>query len=185
MQFGNEYEMTRKRYDLWCVAKLYCTPIFWIYFGVFFFSMFAFIYMKNVGAAQKWQTLAAFMMFISVYRGVAFKFMATDKQYRLTKKNVFKDKPWMCKVEVNDGGVKVSANGKVMTHLKWDQVKACKEGKAVFDLTCETSMGEDKARLNKASFTKGDVDSFRQYMKENHPEVPYLPLEKKWDRRAI
>jgi hypothetical protein len=182
MQFGNEYEMTRKRYDMWSVPICYYTPVFWIYVVIFAVSTFALIYFKQHGVAMKWETLAAFMMFIAVYRGIAFKWMATDKQYRLTKMQVFKDKAWKCKIEVNDGGVKVMANGKTMTHLKWTQVNEFQEGKTFYDLTCTTSLGEDKARLDKNSFTKGDAESFKKYMLEQHADIPYRKVDKKWDR---
>ena len=167
--FVNEYEMTRKRFLLWSVPKFYKLPIFYIWAAVFVFSAVAWAYFANHDVEVRWETLAAFMCLISLYRGVAFRYMAVDKQYRLTKENMYKDVAWMCKVEVNDGGIRVSANGKLQAYVKWDRIEAFNEAESFLDLKVKEG---DQARLDKNGFTKGTVEEFKKYMAEKHPEIP-------------
>jgi len=181
MHFINEYEMTRGRYNKWAVPKFWCLPVFYVYLAIFILSVGSWVYFNQHDVAQKWRTLCAFMCLISVYRGVAFKYMATDKQYRLTKMQVFKDKPWMCKIDVTEGGIKVGANKNKPSHIKWERVEKFVEGKSYFDFKVTTSLGSDQARLDKNCFTLGDAESFKQFVLEQHPEIPYEWAEKKWD----
>lgn len=168
--FVNEYEMTRKRFLLWSVPKFYRIAYFYIWGAVFVFSAVAWFYFAHHDVAVRWETLAAFMCLISFYRGVAFRYMAVDKQYRLTKENMYKDVPWMCKVEVNDGGIRVSANGKLQAYVKWDRIEAFNEAESFYDLKVKDG---DQARLDKESFTKGDAEGLKKYMKEKHPDIPW------------
>ncbi len=177
--FVNEYEMTRKRFLLWSTPVCYRLPVFYIYCAIFLFSGFAWYYFDHNGAAIRWQTLAAFMMIFSFYRGVAFRYMAVDKQYRLTKLNMYKDVPWMCKVEVNDGGIRVSANGKLQAYVKWERIEAFEEADSFLDLKVKEG---DQARLDKACFTKGSEEEFKAYMAEKHPDIPYRTVKPAWNR---
>lgn len=177
--FVNEYEMTRKRFIQWSTPIFYKLPIFYIYCAIIVFSVFAWWYFATNNVAVRWQTLAAFMVLISLYRGVAFRYMATDKQYRLTKENMYKNVAWMCKVEVNDGGIRVSANGKLQAYVKWERICAFEEANTFFDLKVREG---DQARLDKAGFTKGDAESFKKYMLENHSEIPYGETDPRWNR---
>ena len=177
--FINEYEMTRGRFVKWSTPVFYKLPIFYIWCVVFVFSGIAWYYFAQHNVAVRWETLAAFMMLISFYRGFAFRFMATDKQYRLTKENMYKDVPWMCKVEVNDGGVRVSANGKIQAYVKWDRIEAFAEAKTFLDLKVKEG---DQARLDKECFTKGDVESFKAWMAEKHPEIPFKEVEPRYNK---
>ncbi|MBQ0041246.1 MAG: YcxB family protein [Clostridiales bacterium] len=177
--FINEYEMTRKRFLLWSTPRFYKLPIFYIWAVVFIFSGIAWWYFANYDVEMRWQTLAAFMMLISFYRGVAFRYMAVDKQYRLTKENMYKGVPWMCKVEVNDGGIRVSANGKIQAYVKWDRISEFVEADSFLDLRVKDG---DQARLDKACFTKGNTDEFKAWMKENHPDIPYKEMEARYNR---
>ena len=177
--FVNEYEMTRKRFVSWSTPNIFKLPITYIWTAVLLFSAFAWWYFANKDTAIRWQTLGAFMVVISVYRGYLFRFMATDKQYRLTKENMYKDVAWMCKVEVSDGGIRVSANGKLQAYVKWERIDAFEEAVTFFDLSVRDG---DQARLDKACFTKGDEESFRQYMKEKHPDIPYREKDPRWSK---
>ena len=177
--FVNEYELTRKRFHDWSVPIFYQLPIFWIYACIFSFSGLAWIYFVQHGAPLRWQTLCAFMMLFSFYRGVAYRPMAADKYYRLTKEQIYHGEPWMCKVEVNDGGIRVSANGKLQAYVKWERIEAFIEAKSFLDLKVKEG---DQARLDKNSFTKGDVESFKKYMAEKHPDIPYKEMQARYNR---
>ena len=177
--FVNEYEMTRKRFLLWSTPIFYKLPIFYIWAAVFAFSGVAWYYFAHHNVEVRWETLAAFMMLISFYRGVAFRYMAVDKQYRLTKENMYKNVPWMCKVEVNDGGVRVSANGKIQAYVKWDRIDAFVEATSFYDLRVKEG---DQARLDKACFTKGSAEEFEMWMAEHHPNLPKQEMEPRYNR---
>ena len=177
--FVNEYEMTRKRFVSWSTPNIFKLPITYIWAVILLFSAFTWWYFSQKDTAIRWQTLAAFMVLISVYRGFLFRFMATDKQYRLTKENMYKDVPWMCKVEVNDGGIRVSANGKLQAYVKWDRIDSFQEAKTYYDLKVKEG---DQARLDKQGFTKGDCESFVKYMSEKHPEIPFQEADPRWSK---
>lgn len=177
--FVNEYEMTRKRFVQWSTPNIFRLPITYIWAAVIVFAAFAWWYFAKQGIELRWQTLAAFMVLIGLYRGFAYRYMATDKQYRLTKKNMYEDVDWMCKVEVNDGGIRVSANGKLQAYVKWDRIDAFEEATSFFDLKVKEG---DQARLDKAGFTKGDAESFKQYMLEKHADIPYRTADPRWNR---
>ena len=168
--FVNEYEMTRKRFLQWSTPNLFKLPITYIWMVVVLLSAFAWWYFAKMGVEMRWQTLAAFMVLIALYRGFFFRYMAVDKQYRLTKMNMYKDVAWMCKVEVTEGGIRVSANGKLQAYVKWDRIESFNEANSFYDLKVKEG---DQARLDKNSFTKGDAEGLKQFMKEKHPEIPW------------
>ena len=124
MKFTNEYEMTKKRYVKWSTANVLKLPIFYGFVALFAFSVFAWIYFAKSDAPMRWQTLAAFMALISVYRGYFYGIMAAGKQYKLTKQELHNNQPWMCKVEVTNSGIRVSANGKMNAYVKWERVSS-------------------------------------------------------------
>lgn len=177
--FVNEYEMTRKRFVSWSTPNIFKLPITYIWLAVIAFSLFAWIYFTKTGTALRWQTLASFMVLIALYRGFAFRYMATDKQYRITKEHMYKDVPWMCKVEINDGGIRVSANSKLQAYVKWDRIASFEEANTFLDLKVKEG---DQARLDKEGFTKGDVESFKKWMAENHPEIPFGEVDPRWNK---
>lgn len=177
--FVNEYEMTRKRFVSWSTPNIFKLPITYIWAAVMLLSAYAWWYFTKEGIEMRWQTLAAFMVLIAIYRGFAYRFMATDKQYRLTKKNMYPDTPWMCKVEINDGGIRVSANGKIQAYVKWDRIAAFEEAETYYDLKVKEG---DQARLDKEGFTKGDCESFKKWMAENHPDLPLGPADPRWSK---
>ena len=177
--FINEYEMTRGRFVKWSTPNIFKLPITYIWTAVIVFSAFAWGYFSHNGIAIRWQTLAAFMVVIGIYRGYLFRFMATDKQFRLTKENMYKDVPWMCKVEINDGGIRVSANGKLQAYVKWERIASFEEAETFYDLKVKEG---DQARLDKEGFTKGDGESFKKWMAENHPEIPFQEVDPRWNK---
>lgn len=176
MHFINEYEMTKKRFVKWSIPVFYRLPIFYIMVVVFIVSGYAWYYFAQHDAPQRWQTLAAFMMLMCLYRGILYKPLSADKQYRLTKMNMYNNQPWMCKVDVSEGGIKVMSNGKVNAHIKWDKVVKFQEAKSYLDLVVQSG---EQARMDKACFTRGDAESFKAWMAENHPELPLTEVAPK------
>lgn len=180
MKFVNEYEMTRKRFSKWSTPNIFRISLTYVWIVVGLVSAFAWIYFAKNDTEIRWQTLAAFMVLIAIYRGFLFRHMAVDKTYRLTKANTYKGEPWMCKVEINDGGIRVSANGTMSAYVKWDRVSSFQEAKTFLDLKVDGD--ENQARLDKESFTEGDVESFKQYMREKHSDIPYKEVEPAWNK---
>lgn len=180
MRFVNEYEMTRERFVKWSTANLLKQPIFYVFAAMFAVSIFAWVYFAQHGAAQRWETLAAFMALISLYRGVLYGPMAASKSYKLTMEHTYKNEPWMCKVEVSDGGIRVSANGKMHAYVKWERVSSFMEAKSWFDIKVDGD--SNQARLAKEAFTLGDAESFKEWMLKEHPEIPYKEVDPAWNK---
>ena len=66
--FVNEYIMNRKRYDKWAAPKFWRLRSFYVYLIIFIAGIFGWIYFDRVGASARWQTIGAFLVFVSVYR---------------------------------------------------------------------------------------------------------------------
>ena len=180
MRFVNEYEMTQSRYVKWSTANVLRLPVFYLYLAIFATSIFAWVYFAQNDVATRWETLAAFMALISAYRGYFYGKMAAGKQFRLTKQELYKNADWMCKVEVNNAGIRVSANGKMNAYIKWDRVSSFQEAKSFFDIKVDGD--ENQARLDKACFTEGDAESFKKYMLEEHSDIPYKEIDARWNK---
>ncbi len=52
------------------------------------------------------------------------------------------------------------------------------EAKSYFDLAVDN----DFVRLDKAGFTKGTPEEFKEWMLKEHPEIPYEKEKKEFDR---
>lgn len=180
--FVNEYEMTRGRFVRWSTPNILKLPITYLWLVIFALGIFSWWYFAKNNVAVRWQSLGAFMALFSAYRGFAYRYMATDKIYRMTKQNMYKDVPWMCKVEVNDGGVRVSANGKMQAYVKWERIESFVEADGFLDLKVKDG---DQARLDKKCFTKGSEEEFKKYMAEKHPDIPYEPVDPRWNCKQI
>jgi len=180
MRFVNEYEMTRERFVKWSTSKLSRQPIFYVLMGMLAISIFAWIYFAQHDAPQRWETLAAFIALISLYRGVFYGPMAASKSYKLTIEHTYHNEPWMCKIEVAEGGIRVSANGKMHSYIKWERVSSFQEAKSFFDIKVDGDTNQ--ARLDKESFTLGDAESFKEWMLKEHPEVPYREVDPAWNK---
>ena len=176
MSFKNEYHMSRRRYIHWTTPVFYRDIAFWVFSGIFVFALAALMYFNQVGAPGRWKTLAMFMMVLSVYRVVFYKVLATDKHYRLLRQQKFNDKDWTVEIIVDDKGVKYKTNGRNASYVKWADIVSFQEAKSFFDLNDSLTQ---QARLDKECFTKGDADSFREYMLKEHPEIPYGPVDPK------
>lgn len=180
MRFVNEYEMTRERFVKWSTANIWRQPVFYILMGMFCLAIYAWIYFANHNATQRWETLAAFIALIALYRGVFYGPMAASKAYKLTMEHTYKNEPWMCKIEVADGGIRVSANGKMHSYIKWERVSSFQEAKSFFDIKVDGD--SNQARLAKECFTEGDAESFKAYMLEQHSDIPYKEVDPAWNK---
>lgn len=178
--FVNEYVMNRKRFDRWTTPKFWkVTPGFYIYLGLFIAGIFGWIYFDIVDAPRRWQTVGAFLTFVAVYRGVFFQWMRADKMFRVTRQKYFGEKDWTCKVKVDDNKVYLYINGKFNNSVEWKDVVKFEEAKTYFRLG--TDEFREGVMLDKESFIKGDCDSFKQWVLDRHPEVPYGPVAPMWD----
>ncbi len=177
--FINEYVMDRKRYDRWATPKFWRVPIFYVYCFVFLAGAFGWIYFRAVGAALRWQSLGACLTFVAVYRGIFFKWMHTDKTFRVTRAQYFGGKNWTCRVIVGEHNISLYINGKLNNKVEWGQVIRFEEGKTYFRLA--TDEYREGVMLDKASFTEGDTDSFRQWMRDNRPDIEYGPVAPMFD----
>lgn len=167
--FENEYVMDHKRYEKWTVPKFWCVPFFYIWMVVFVISLFGIWYFTKTGTSSKWVSLAALMAFVSIYRAIPRRWMAQNKQYRVLSQQYFNEKPWTCKICINNHYIEQYLNGKQDSTIGWDQIKKLIEGKSHFLLA--TGNGREGVMLDKDSFTKGDPESFKAYIAKDHPTI--------------
>lgn len=167
--FENVYLMDSKRYSKWTVPKFYMLPIFYIYIVVFILAAVGFYVFTKISPNNRFMTLSVVLMFISVYRGIPHKWMVSNKQYRLMKQKYFNNMPWTCKVVVNSHSIELYINDKSNNTVFWNDIKKFVEAKSYF--TLGTGNGREGVQLDKESFTIGDAESFKEYMKKEHPDI--------------
>lgn len=176
----NEYIMNRRRYDKWATPKFWKVPIFYVYCFVFAAGVFGWIYFDKVGAAPRWQTVGAFLTFVAVYRGVFFQWMHADKTFRMMKANYFNGQDWKCKVMIMEKRIALHINGKLNNQVEWTDIVKMEEAKTYLKLSTEEK-GEG-IMLDKDCFTKGSAEEFKNWMKENHPEIAQVRIASAFDK---
>ena len=167
--FVNEYVMNRKRYDKWATPKFWKLRSFYLYLAIFAAGVFGWFYFDWAGASPRWRTIGVFLVFVALYRGVFFRWMHADKTFRLTRQKYFNEKDWSCKVIVREQDISLHINGKLNNRVEWTDIQKLEEAKTYFKLT--SSDGVEGVMLDKSCFTKGDADSFKEWLKDTHPEV--------------
>lgn len=178
--FINEYVMDRRRFDKWATPKFWRLPSFYAWCCIFVAGIFAWIYFGQADVSARWQSIGAFLTFVAVYRGVFFRWMHADKTFRLTRQKYFNEQNWTCKVIVGDKNISLYINGKFNNRVEWNQVQKFEEAKSYYKLVADEN-GEG-VMLDKASFTEGDSDSFRQWMQEHHADISYGPIAPAYDK---
>lgn len=172
--FVNEYVMTRKRYDKWATPKFWKLRTFYMWIAIFVAGVFGWFYFDQADVSPRWKTLGVFLGFVAVYRGVFFRWLHADKTFRLTRQKYFNEKNWTCKVILGEKNISLYINGKSNNKVEWSEIKKFEEAKTYFKLTSED--GIEGVMLDKESFVEGDADSFRQWMKDYHPEIAHEPI---------
>lgn len=171
--FENVYTMNLKRYRKWTAPVFYRVKSFWFWVVIFIIGVIGAVFFRNEDTKLNWESLGYMLALIGVYRGVFFRYMLAGKQFKLMRaQNGVKE--WECKVVVGNT-IRLYVNDNFNNEIFWKQVEKVVEAKSYFDLCVDN----DFARLDKSCFTKGDVDSFREFIKTEHPE---LTIEKeKWE----
>ena len=178
--FENEYLMTSKKYEKYIVPKFYALPIFYVYFVIFIMGIIGYYYFNKNNIDLRWKTLSVFLIFISIYRGVFYKWMLANKQYRLMQSQYFGGESWICKYVIKDESIELYLNGKLNNVVPWDKIKKWTEAKTYFALRTENYM--DAIMLEKDSFVKGNIEKFKKYMFDSHTNVPFERELFKYDR---
>lgn len=179
--FINEYTMTRRRYDKWATPIFWKTgPMFFIWCFILIAGAFGWAYFTYVDAPLRWQTMGAFLVFISVYRGIFFKWMHADKTFRMTRGQYFNGKDWSCKVIVGEKNISLYINNKLNNKVEWSEITKFEDAKTYYKLSSGNQ--NEGVMLDKECFTEGDSESFKGWMKEHHPEIPYGPIHPAFDK---
>lgn len=178
--FINEYVMNRRRYDKWATPKFWKLPVFYIYCVIFIAGIFGWIYFGKADVPARWQTIGAFLTFVAVYRGVFFHWMHADKTFRVTRATYFNGQNWTCKVIVGEKNISLYINGKINNKVEWKEIQKFEEARSYFKLSAKES--NEGVMIDKSCFIEGDADSFRQWMKDHHPEIPYGPIAPPLDK---
>ena len=179
--FINEYTMTRKRYDKWSVPKFWKSgPMFFIWCFIFILGTLSWIYFNTITVPLRWKTVCAFLVFISVYRGVFFKWMHADKTFRVTRGQYFNGKDWTCKVIIGEKNITLYINNKLNNKVDWKDINRFEEAKSYYKLASGDQ--NEGVMLDKDSFTEGDSEQFKTWMQEHHPDIPYGPIHPAYDK---
>ena len=178
--FVNEYVMNRQRYDKWATPIFWKVPSFYLYCVIFAAGVFGWIYFDRADVAARWKTIGAFLTFVAVYRGVFFPWMHADKTFRVMRARYFNDKDWVCKVMVSEERISLFINGKINNRIEWKDVLAFEEAKTYFKLT--TDERNEGVMIDKESFIKGDGESLKRWMKDNHPEIVYQTVKPQFNK---
>lgn len=166
--------MTRGRYNKWAVPKFWMLKTFYMWIAIFAIGVFGIVYFDQANVSGRWKTLGVFLVFVAVYRGVFFKLLHADKTFRLTRQKYFNEKDWTCKVILGEKNISLYINGQSNNKVDWSELKKFEEAKTYFKLTAQD--GVEGVMLDKACFTEGNADDFRQWMKDMHPEITYGPI---------
>lgn len=71
-------------------------------------------------------------------------------------------------------------NGKINNKVAWSDIEKFEEARSYYKLAVADS--NEGVILDKECFTKGDADSFKQWMRDSHPEVVYGSIESAFDK---
>lgn len=160
--FENEYIMDSKRFCKWALPKFWLLPVFYIDLFIVLVGIVGLWYFSNIAALNRWRTLSIFLIFIGIYRAFLFRWLSAIKQYRVTKDKFFDNKPWKVTICANKNSVEQSINGKFSSKTEWEKFKYLIEAKSSFTLALDdTGKG---MKLDKDSFTKGDANSFKNFV---------------------
>jgi len=106
--------------------------------------------------------------------------MHADKTFRVMRTQYFNDKDWTCKVMIREKDISLYINNKINNHVNWEDLTKFEEAKTYYKLTSKDQI--EGVMLDKESFTKGDSESFKQWMLEQHPEIEYGPIDPAFDK---
>ena len=174
--FQNEYCMDINRYRHWTCPILTKAKGFRFWLLLILVGLPSACVFYAIDARQSFKTTALLITLVGVYRGFLFRPMYANKQFRLMAAQ-FDKKSWMTKIVIGDT-LRLYVDGELNNEVQWGQVKTLVEARSYFDL----EVGGDYLRLDKASFTKGDAESFLAYMKECHPEIPHQEEKPEFNR---
>ena len=86
----------------------------------------------------------------------------------------------MCKVVVGGKNISLYINGKINNKVEWEDIQKYEEAKSYYKLT--TGENNEGVLLDKQCFTQGDVEVFKQWMIEQHPEIEYGWIHPMYDK---
>ncbi len=72
---------------------------------------------------------------------------------------------------IREKDIALYINNKINNHVNWEDLTKFEEAKTYYKLTSKDQI--EGVMLDKDSFTKGDSESFKQWMLEQHPEIKY------------
>ena len=166
--FQVKYHMDGKRYRAWTCPPTHKLPGFWFWMVLLVISTPAMFYLRSIDAAPRHQSLAAMTMLVAVYRGILFRHMHTDKQFRVMCMDYNKPQTgWDSRVDLDEDGISNYMDEELLNHVDWDRVHSMVQTTSYVDL----GVGEDYIRLPRAEFSKGTAEEFIAWMDENHPEI--------------
>ena len=81
---------------------------------------------------------------------------------------------------IREKDIALYINNKINNHVNWEDLTKFEEAKTYYKLTSKDQI--EGVMLDKESFTKGNSESFKQWMLEQHPEIEYGPIDPAFDK---
>lgn len=166
--FQVKYHMDMNRYRQWTCPPIHKIRGFWFWMALLVISTPAMFYLKENDYPLRFQSLASMAMLVSVYRGILFRPMYANKQFRVMCVDYEKPQSgWDSRVDLDEDGISNYMDDKLLNRVSWDRVGAMVETTNYVDLI----VGDDFIRLPRAEFSLGSAEEFLVWLGENHPEI--------------
>ncbi len=166
--FQVKYHMDGKLYRQWTCPPIHKVRGFWFWMVLLAVSTPAMFYLRSIDGPIRLQSLASMAMLVAVYRGILFRPMYADKQFRVICMD--HEKPnsgWDSRVDLDETGLSNYMDESLLNHVSWDQIQCA----VVTGNYVDFVVASDFIRLPRNSFTQGSAEELLVWLKENHPEV--------------
>ncbi len=168
--FQVKYHMDGKLYRQWTCPPIHKVRGFWFWMALLAVSTPAMFYLRAIDGPIRLQSLSSMAMLVAVYRGILFRPMYADKQFRVICMD--HEKPnsgWDSRVDLDEVGLSNYMDEELLNRVTWDQVQYVIETGSYVDFV----VAGEFIRLPRNSFTKGSAEELLGWLKENHAEVEH------------
>lgn len=176
--FQVKYFMDIRRYRDWTCPPAHKARGFWFWMVVLVISAPLAVYFRMNESDLRLQSLAAMGVLIAVYRGLLFRKMYANKQFRVMCIDYKKEERhgWDSRVEVTEEGICTYMDDAPLGKAAWENVCGYTVTSRYIDLNVE----KDFIRLPRDAFTVGTAEEFLAWLGQRHPE-----LERQQEVRAF
>lgn len=179
--FESSYIVDLRRFVRWYAPPVRQQKHFRLWMLVLAVSIVGTILCYVLVLGDRYASLGWLMIFISLYRGVFFDVLYARRQFYASCRYVGRGKEncWPRRSVADESGVTCYMDDEVCLSIPWEKAELCREDALHLDIVS----GQQVARFEKDSFTCGSAEALREWIQQNHPQLPwesgkaiYLPL---------